>query len=128
MNELTSRFFEVYEALKKIGKIKSYIQLGEVIGTNKAGVSDIKNGRKKLSIDHLIGMKNSYPEINLEWIFCSEGDMWKEKSDNNRMNSKDQYIIDLQRDKINFLEKEIDRIKKANEPTSGYRNVAEPNP
>ena len=43
------RFIELVEELKINGKIADYVQLASSLGTNKAGISDIKSGRKKIS-------------------------------------------------------------------------------
>jgi hypothetical protein len=45
------RFFEVVEELKSRGVLSDYIQLAGVLETNKAGVSDLKNGRKSRELE-----------------------------------------------------------------------------
>ena len=67
---------EVVESLKEIGEINDYVQLAAILETNKAGISDIKSGRKKLSIEILRRMKLSYPNINIEWVIMGEGEMF----------------------------------------------------
>ena len=67
---------EVIESLKEIGEINDYVQLAAILETNKAGISDIKSGRKKLSIEILRRMKLSYPNINIEWVIMGEGEMF----------------------------------------------------
>ncbi len=47
------RFFEVVEELKSRGVLSDYIQLAGVLETNKAGISDLKNDRIKLSLPWL---------------------------------------------------------------------------
>ena len=70
------RFMEVVESLKGIGVINDYVQLAAILETNKAGISDIKSGRKKLSIEILRRLKLSYPSINIEWVIMGEGEMF----------------------------------------------------
>ena len=72
MNE-NIRFMQVVDSLKEGGVIADYVQLACVLETNKAGISDIKSGRKKLSIDILRRMKLSYPAISIDWIIMGEG-------------------------------------------------------
>ena len=67
------RFIQVLDDLKKQGIVSDYVQASSDLGTNKAGISDIKSGRKKLSIDLLRRMKNSYRQVNIEWIITGEG-------------------------------------------------------
>lgn len=67
------RFIQVLDMLKSKGEISSYKQASEVLRTNKAGISDIKNGRKGVSIALLRGLKLSYESVNLEWIITGKG-------------------------------------------------------
>ena len=69
------RFIELLDTLKANGVISDYVQVSKELGTNKASISDIKSGRKKLSIDLLRRMKLSYPQTNIEWVIMGEGDM-----------------------------------------------------
>lgn len=68
------RFFEVVEALKKQKLLTDYVELADILHTNKASISDLKQGRKKLSIDTVRSMKLSYPQISIEYIIMGEGD------------------------------------------------------
>ena len=56
MNE-NLRFISIIDELKSKGVIADYVQVAATLQTNKAGISDIKSGRKKLSIDLLRRMK-----------------------------------------------------------------------
>lgn len=69
------RFIQVIDELKKQGSITDYVQVASNLGTNKAGISDIKAGRKKLSLDILRRLKLSYPSVNIEWVIMGEGEM-----------------------------------------------------
>lgn len=70
------RFFKIVDALKKQKELTDYVELASILNTNKAGVSDIKQGRKKLSIDNIRSMKLSYPKINVDYIIMGEGEMF----------------------------------------------------
>lgn len=70
------RFIQLVEDLKATGKVADYVQLASILSTNKAGISDIKSGRKKISVELLRRMKLSYPSINLNWIIMGVGDMY----------------------------------------------------
>lgn len=67
------RFMEVVEKLKERGLLADYVELAGFLGTNKAGISDIKQGRKKVSIEALRRMKNSYRQIDINYIVMGEG-------------------------------------------------------
>lgn len=69
------RLFLFFDYLIETGKIATQVQLAEVIGTNKAGISDLKSGRKKVTIDNIRSMKKAYPELNFNWMVLEEGGM-----------------------------------------------------
>jgi len=62
------RLFHVFEYLKASGKISTYIAFGALIGENKAGVNDLKNGRKKATVEHFYRLKKSSPELNSDFL------------------------------------------------------------
>ena len=73
MNE-NIRFIEVLNLLKEQGLIADYVQAAKMLETNKAGISDIKSGRKKLSIELIRRLKSSYPTVSIEWIIMGNGE------------------------------------------------------
>ncbi len=70
------RFMQLVEDLKIRGKVADYVQLANMLGTNKSGINDIKNCRKKISVELLQRMKSSYPDISFDWIIMGVGDMY----------------------------------------------------
>ena len=108
MNE-NIRFMQVVETLKEGGVVTDYVQLACILETNKAGISDIKSGRKKLSIDILRRMKLSYPLISLDWIVLGEGEPFIRENTNKTATNNDpsQFI-----DKITQQAEEIGRLKE----------------
>ena len=67
------RFIQILDDLKRDGVIADYVEAAKMLGTNKAGISDIKSGRKKLPIEILRRMKLSYPSISVEWVITGDG-------------------------------------------------------
>lgn len=102
------RFIQVLDDLKKQGVISDYVQASNDLGTNKASISDIKSGRKKLSIDLLRRMKSSYQQVNIEWIIMGEGDMYISEPANLPSNAGTQIFID----KITQQAEEIGSLKE----------------
>lgn len=100
---------QVVETLKEGGVVTDYVQLACILETNKAGISDIKSGRKKLSIDILRRMKLSYPSISLDWIVLGEGEPFIRENINKTATNNDpsQFI-----DKITQQAEEIGRLKE----------------
>lgn len=118
---ITERFFEAYEYLKGEGLVASQTAFAAALSTNKAGISDLKAGRKKISIENLQSMSNSYPIIDIEWLVTGRGSMLKPKGP-----PPDNYVIELQKKHIEKLEAEIIELKKDNKPESYGLHAAEP--
>ena len=112
------RFMQVVETLKKDGVITDYVQLACILETNKAGISDIKSGRKKLSIETLRRMKLSYPSISLDWIVLGEGEPFIQKTANDTIpnNDSNQFIekIIQQAEEIGMLKERINQLERSN--------------
>lgn len=113
------RFIQILDELKEKGSIIDYVQVANVLGTNKAGISDIKSGRKKLSIDLLRRMKLSYPIINIEWIIMGEGEAFVTETSNLPVSSSDtSYFIEKiaqQAEEIGVLKQTIAQFEKEKE-------------
>lgn len=67
------RFIAIIDSLKEKGFVNDYVQIAKELDTNKAAISDIKAGRKKLSIELLRRLKKSYPSCSIEWVVTGEG-------------------------------------------------------
>ena len=68
------RFVQILDDLRKGGVIADYVEAASILETNKAGISDIKSGRKKLSVEMLRRLKLSYPSVNIDYIIMGEGE------------------------------------------------------
>ncbi|NNJ32673.1 helix-turn-helix transcriptional regulator [Bacteroides xylanolyticus] len=56
---------------------KSQEDFGKAIGITKSGVSDIENGRRKVTEQHIIMLRNwSEFKINENWLRTGEGEMF----------------------------------------------------
>lgn len=111
------RFVQVLDELREKGVVTDYVQVANTLGTNKASISDIKSGRKKLSIDLLRRMKLSYPSINIEWIIMGEGKAFREEVSNMPMSptSDTSYFIEKivqQAEEIGVLKQTIVQLEK----------------
>lgn len=56
----------------------SQAQLADAIGVAKASVSHILAGRNKPSYDFINGIITRYPRLNIEWLLCGKGKMYKD--------------------------------------------------
>lgn len=119
------RFITLIDTLKKEGLISDYVGIASVLGTNKAGISDIKYGRKKLSIEMIRSMKISYPQISIEWIVMGSGSMF---IDQNSLSDKENLSLInrliQQAEEIGKLKQEIEQLKEGkNSAAIDVRNV-----
>ena len=102
------RFISLVDTLREIGVISDYVQLASVLGTNKAGISDIKSGRKKLSLDILRRMKLSYPSINIEWVIMGEGDMFHNQQDTSITSGFEDKLLGIIKEKDNVIREQAE--------------------
>lgn len=78
--DYNDKFFQFYEYLKQQGVLSTYVELAKVLNTNKAGINDLKNGKKKLSLEHIFSMKKSYPFLNIDWFIFDDENMVVEET------------------------------------------------
>ncbi len=52
-------------------------QFAERIGVAKASVSHILAGRNRPGFDFIESMSLSFPDLNLDWLICGKGRMYK---------------------------------------------------
>ena len=104
------RFIELIDELKRRGVISDYVQIAAQLGTNKAAISDIKSGRKKLSVEIIRSKKSSYPVVNIEWIIMGEGKPFIETTTEMNIPQLGDTTIFL--DKISKQAEEIGQLKE----------------
>lgn len=109
------RFMEVVESLKGIGVINDYVQLAAILETNKAGISDIKSGRKKLSIEILRRLKLSYPNINIEWVIMGEGEMFHSQQQTAQPSGFEDKLLKVIQEKDTVIREQAEDIGKLRE-------------
>ena len=114
------RFMHLVEDLKSNGKLADYVQLANMLSTNKASISDIKSGRKKISIELLRRMKISYPEVNINWIIMGDGDMYcsneiQEKQTTQNPTTPTDYLIDMIKEKDRIIREQAEEIGRLKE-------------
>jgi len=58
----------------------SSAQLAEMIGVQRSGISHILSGRNKPSLDFVVKVLETYPDLNESWFLKGEGEMLKSAS------------------------------------------------
>ncbi len=127
------RFIQLLDELKRNGLITDYVQVSAQLGTNKAGISDIKSGRKKLSIELLRRLKSSYPNTSIDWIIMGEGEPFINTNASMKSpQSETSFFVDKiteQAEEIGFLKARIQELERekgksvSDAPTSDIANV-----
>lgn len=93
----------------------------------KKGFVDRSHQNSGISDVYMSKILETYPEINPEWLLTGKGEMIRKKESKTQgSETKDDYIIRLQREKIEELEKKVKKLKKELSSPSTYPNVAEP--
>ncbi len=130
------RFIALIDDLRTQGQVADYVQLAATLGTNKAGISDIKAGRKKISIDLLRRMKLSYPCVNIEWVIMGEGSMFVQEAKGQEptlttstyllemIANKDASIVE-QAKEIGRLEQRVKDLEQRLEKTAGDVSIGD---
>lgn len=73
------------EFIKRLEKIINYYGLSassfsEKIGVQRSSISHILSGRNKPSLDFILKVLYSFPEINLYWLLNGKGNFLKEEN------------------------------------------------
>lgn len=115
------RFIALIDSLKEKGLVNDYVQIAKELDTNKAAISDIKAGRKKLSIDLLRRLKKSYPSCSIEWVVTGEGNPFITPQSSSSTSSSQNTELFLNR--IAEQAEEIGRLKARIEELERERSV-----
>ena len=94
------------------------------------------NKNRPVNSDSIKNILANYPNTNPWWLIMGNGEMLKndiseikkeQESDYKELAESRKEIIELQKEKIHNLEKEIAKLKKAQEPTQHHSMVSESN-
>ncbi|WP_300976874.1 hypothetical protein [Flavobacterium sp.] len=106
------RLFAAYDFLKEKGLVKTYIELSEALKTNKAGINDLKTGKKKVSVENFRSMIKSYPILSLHWLILEEGSIEEVgKITDTSFNISSELLI-MQKKEIARLERELAKLRE----------------
>jgi hypothetical protein len=73
----SERFKKLIEYLIANKIVRNQQEFVEDIGSDKATVSQIKNGKLDIPNNLFVKIKSAYPELNIEWLMKGEGEMVK---------------------------------------------------
>lgn len=66
-------------------KAKSVREFAESIGVKQVTLNQQLNGDRKLSLDTISAILNSFEDISAEWLLRGEGEMYKSENKNNNI-------------------------------------------
>lgn len=65
---------------------KSQEEFGKILGLSKSGVSDIENGRRNVTDQHLIMLSNWQEKpININWLKTGKGEAFEQLTDQQKI-------------------------------------------
>jgi transcriptional regulator with XRE-family HTH domain len=112
---------------KRIEKILSYYGISatafaETISFNRSTISHILSGRNKPSLEFVMKIVNTYPEVELYWLLNGKGDFPPlEDSNENSVSDSLQDISAKTKDKAPSKKTDQLASKKTNAPISNHR-------
>ncbi len=75
VDDVTSRFLEVYKYLEEEGVVRSASQFSKVIQLSRSGFNEVEKGRSKIGMQPVLNLVQEFPVINRDWLFFGEGEM-----------------------------------------------------
>ena len=74
MEPINVRFKDLRKACNKTQE-----DMGHILGLSRSGISEIESGRRSVTEQHLIMLKNwDEKPINIEWLRTGQGEMFKQ--------------------------------------------------
>ena len=74
MESINVRFKDLRRACNKTQE-----DMGHILGLSRSGISEIESGRRSVTEQHLIMLKNwDEKPINIEWLRTGQGEMFKQ--------------------------------------------------
>ena len=93
---------------------KSQEEFGKILGLSRSGVSEIESGRRNVTEQHLIMLKNwAEKSVNIEWIRTGKGEMFNPLTRNQVITD---FAGDLMKEEdCNFKKRLIEALAKLDE-------------
>ena len=115
MSTINERFKEMRKKCKK-----TQTEWGEILGLSTSGVSEIESGRRNVTEQHIIMLRNSKEfNVNEDWLRHGQGEMFKKVPEEDEVAA---YVSELLEDEgdnaFNTLIIEIMRTYNELEPSS----------
>lgn len=118
MNDITIRFLETYEYLKKINKVSNPSTFAEKIAVSTSLITEICKKRTNAGITPIQNLVQQFSDIDANWLLTGRGSMLKNHNlpSETNLNYKELAearleLIELKNEKIATLTKEVKALK-----------------
>ncbi len=116
MNDITSRFLDVYKYLIENKIVRSLKAFAQEIDVSTSLITEICKMRTNAGITPIQNLLQKYSDIDANWLLTGEGSMLKAANDETNSNYKELAearleIIEMKNEKIKSLNKEITILK-----------------
>ena len=138
MNDITIRFLDTYEYLKKENIVYTPKGFANEINVSTSLITEICKKRTNAGITPIQNLIARFTDIDANWLLTGQGSMLKSSIVpgvvvQDHINYKDLADARLEtieglKFKVSTLEKELVTLKKASKDPILYKNVAEPAP
>jgi transcriptional regulator with XRE-family HTH domain len=75
LDDITDRFIETYESLKKTNRVKSLSDFAEKLNISSSLITEIWKRRSNVGIKAIQNLSASFPHININWLVTGNGRM-----------------------------------------------------
>jgi HTH-type transcriptional regulator/antitoxin PezA len=108
MNGINNRFRQLRESCGK-----SQEEFGKALGITKSGISDIERGKRNVTEQHIIMLRNwsEFP-INTDWLRTGEGEMFVQRTRNQIITD---FLGDLIMEEATFKKRLIEALAELDE-------------
>ncbi|MDR1197485.1 MAG: hypothetical protein LBK94_00530 [Prevotellaceae bacterium] len=111
MDDITKRFLDYYEVLKKEAKVKNATEFAKSIGISSSLMTELKEGRTKIGIKPIQNTVLEY-NISAEWLLIGKEPMLKEQSESPQQSTAiDNSTINIYIDRITEQAEQIGEFK-----------------
>jgi hypothetical protein len=118
MNDITIRFLETYEYLKKIKKVSNPSTFAEKIAVSTSLITEICKKRTNAGITPIQNLVQQFSDIDANWLLTGRGSMLKNQTSESEINLNYKELaearlelIELKNEKIATLTKEVRALK-----------------
>lgn len=103
----------------------SSAQLAVAIGVQRSGISHILSGRNKPSLDFVLKILESFPELNESWLLKGDGEMLKTNKSSIASKDTTESNIPSISDRVHGIIKEEEEAPYQKEKQIAYKKVVE---